>query len=265
MHEILRHLPAGSRVLDLGCNEGSFAEASTSATVVRIDRETPTRPGDHRRFVQCDAGKLPFADHSFAAVVSNHSLEHFEDLAGTLAEISRIVKADGAVFVSVPDASTITDKLYRWLARGGGHVNAFTSAEKTAAAIAAGTGLRHVGTRVLYSSLSFLNRRNVTGWPPKRLLLLGAGAEWTLFLYEWVSRKLDRWFGTRTGIYGWAFYFGRVGEPVDVASWINVCIRCGSGHPSSKLQPRRNALGVRCYRCPFCGARNPFAEDGAAL
>src|SRR4029077_8355318 len=129
------------------------------------------------RFVQSDAAKLPFADQTFDAVISNHSLEHFDDLVGSLREIGRVISPTGSLFVAVPDASTLTDKLYRWLGRGGGHVNAFTSADKTAALIEQTTAMPHAATKILCSSLSFLNRRNAPRPVPRRLWLLGGGYE----------------------------------------------------------------------------------------
>src|SRR5690242_18054825 len=122
MYEILRNLRAGSWVLDLGCDEGSFPEEATSATVVRVDRDAPKKGAGGPRFIQSDAAKLPFANQTFAAVISNHSLEHFDALAGALREIGRVIQPGGSLYVAVPDASTWTDKLYRWLGRGGGHV-----------------------------------------------------------------------------------------------------------------------------------------------
>lgn len=264
MHEILKHLPANSRVLDLGCAAGSFPRNATSAEVVRLDLAGVKHRPDGALYVQADAASLPFKDHSFAAVISNHSLEHFEDLAGVLSELGRIICPGGALFVAVPDASTFTDKLYRWAAKGGGHVNAFTSPTQTAAAIERTTGLPHVATRLLCSSLSFLNRHNAPH-PPRRLLLLGAGYEWTLFLYCLLSRRLDRKLRTRTSIYGWAFYFGSIPERMESQLWVNVCIRCGSGHSAASLAGQglvgRGVFGLRVFRCPVCGVANPFAPD----
>ncbi|HWF07439.1 MAG TPA: class I SAM-dependent methyltransferase [Bryobacteraceae bacterium] len=258
MHEILKNLTSDALVLDLGCNEGSFSADATAARVVRTDRDYLRG----RNFVQADAAHLPFSDGTFAAIVSNHSLEHFDDLAGAFREIRRIAAPGGALFVAVPDASTLTDEVYRWLARGGGHVNRFTSASETAGAIESATGLHHVATRILYSSLSFLNRRNSPRPAPRRLLLLGGGYEWSLFVYAWLSRRLDRWLKTRTSVYGWAFYFGRVTEPIDTEAWVNVCIRCGSGHAAHVLATRFragwNLPGLRAWRCPACGAVNPL-------
>lgn len=251
MHEILRKLPAGSRVLDLGSAAGSFPLDTTRAQVVRVDREASAAG-----CIQADAACLPLADHSFAAVICNHSLEHFDDLAGALAEIRRVIAPGGALFVAVPDASTVTDRLYRWLARGGGHVNAFTSATETAAHIARAARLPHVATRTLCSSLSFLHRRNSPRPIPKRLLLLGGGSEKSLFYYVWLSRRIDRWFGTRTAVYGWAFWFGSIAEPIDTTTWPNVCIRCGAGFPAESLSPR--GWIIRTWKCPKCDVANAF-------
>jgi SAM-dependent methyltransferase len=265
MYELLRNLRPDSRALDVGCDEGSFPQSATSATIIRIDRDLPQRREETVHFVQCDAASLPFLSETFALVISNHSLEHIVNFAGALREIGRVVRADGSLFVAVPDASTLTDKLYRWLASGGGHVNAFTSPVELAAQIERATGLPHVGTKVLYGSLSFLNRCHARGRRPRRLLLLGAGYEWSLFLYGWLSRRLDRLCKTRTSVYGWALYFGTVAGPIDTTTWVNVCMRCGSGSPAAFLIKeglvRHSFLGVRVYRCPHCGATNPFADD----
>ena len=265
MHEILRNLPSGSLVLDLGCARGSFQADATAARIVRLDRATPESRPDGP-FIQADARELPFADRTFAAIISNHSLEHIEGLDNALGEMGRVLAKDACLFVSVPDASTVTDKLYRWLASGGGHVNAFTSPNNLAEKIERATGLRLIAVRTLYSSLSFLNRRNSPRPRPRRLLLLGDGREWSLFLYTWLSRPIDRMFKLRSSVYGWAFYFGNITVRVDTEEMTNVCIRCGSGCPASYLRQsllvRATIFGIRVYRCPFCGAVNPFSDRG---
>jgi hypothetical protein len=217
-------------------------------------------------FVQGDGATLPFRSGLFAAVISNHSLEHVERLDDVLREIGRVLRPDGALYVAVPDVSTQTDRLYRWLARGGGHVNAFRSPIALAAKVEKATGLPHVATRVLCSSLSFLNRRNAP--QPRRALAIGGGCEWTVFLYAWLSRRLDRFVGTRSSVYGWALYFGNISEPVGAETWLNVCIGCGAGHSALSLQQgnavRHGVPGMRVFRCPACQTINPFADDAWA-
>jgi SAM-dependent methyltransferase len=257
--ELLRDLLRGDKVLDLGCAGGSFDSADKPFQVVRIDLDRETLPRSNA--VQADAAKLPFSDGSFDVVVSNHSLEHFTDLDGALKEVGRVLKANGSLYVAVPDAGTISDWLYRWLARGGGHVNPFRSATDLSVKIERSTGLPHIATRTLCASLSCLNRANRKARAPRRLILLGGGRQISLHFLNGGFRVLDRLFGTRLSVYGWALYFGSVRAPIDTHTWINVCVRCGSGHPSEKLKRARKLMLFSTYRCPSCGTTNLFADD----
>lgn len=265
MHELLHSLSAGSVVLDIGCGRGSFETMGSSFTVVRADLAGPAQKDPN--FVQADAAKLPFADRSFDLIVSSHSLEHFEELSEALHEIARVVKPSGSLYVAVPDATTVSDRLYRWLARGGGHVNPFSSASDLASTITRCTGLRLVATRTLCTSLACLNRCNRRGWAPRRLLLFGGGTQASLLLITYVLRLVDRLFGSRYSVYGWAFYFGAVDVQVDRTTWTNVCVRCGAAHPSSWLlrerMVRTNLLILPTYRCPGCRALNLFTDDSS--
>jgi SAM-dependent methyltransferase len=248
MHELLAALPAGARVLDLGARSGSFDTSRRDIHVVRLDLEIQTRrrPGS---YVAGDAARMPFGDNSFDLVVSNHSLEHFLELEATVREIGRVARAGGALFVAVPDAGTLADRIYRWMGRGGGHVNAFRSPEQVIALIERLTGLKHRGTRVLISSFSFLNARNIEGRRQKKLALFGFGDERFVAVWAWLLRGADRFLGTRLSHYGWSFWFGSAG-PAAEETWVNVCVRCGSGHPAGSLP------GTFVYRCPACGGWN---------
>ena len=190
MHEILANLPAHALVLDLGSAKGSFTPTTTQASVIRLDRDFPAAVHGGN-LVQADAARLPFPDASIHAIIANHSLEHFEDLNACLHEIRRVIHPDGALYIAVPDASTVTDRLYRWLAGGGGHVNPFTDPEQVAALIEQATGLKHAATTTLCSSLSFLHHRNSPRPRPRRLHLLGNGSTASLLLYTWLSRRID--------------------------------------------------------------------------
>lgn len=254
-------------MLDLGCGGGSFGSADSPFVVIRVDLE----PGASRpaNLAQADAAKLPFGAASFDAIISNHSLEHFDNADGALEEVGRVLKPSGSLYIAVPDASTITDKIYRWVARGGGHVNPFVSDQELVARIERITGFRHAGTRTLCTSLVFLNRMNLATkplkrWRQKRLLMVGGGSEFSLWMLNYLWRMCDRFFGTRLSVYGWAFYFGALHEPFDGHVWTNVCIRCGSGASSHWLlrekKVRRRWL-ITGYRCPACGTRNLFTDD----
>ncbi len=270
MHEILENFGPGLRVLDLGSGPGSFdvdLDASFDANsvpfiAIRADLDFPSTPASN--FAQADAARLPFADRTFDAVISNHSLEHFHDFAGSLAEIGRVLKPTGALYIAVPDASTFCDRFYRWLTRGGGHVNAFTSAEELAATVERATGLPLVNSRILLASLSYLHPANLGATSPRRVLLAGRGGPVLLHLYTYFARLSDRVFGTRFSVYGWALYFGCFPVPIETEVWSNVCIRCGSGTQSHWLRYRNlvhKRLFWRVYHCPACGTSNLFFDD----
>src|SRR5712692_2018237 len=179
MHEILRHLPEGARVLDVGSRSGSFDAAMYPVRTIRVDLDVPVGTIT-TNFVRADAAGLPFASASFDAIVANHSLEHFEGLDASLRELDRVVKPAVSIYIAVPDSSTMEDRLYRWLASVGGHVNTFSSAGELTALVEQHTGMQLSAKRSLLTSLSFLNRKNRTGKAPRKLILLGGGREGVL-------------------------------------------------------------------------------------
>jgi hypothetical protein len=187
------------------------------------------------------------------------------DLPGALNEIGRVVKSNGRLFVAVPDATTISDRLYRWLARGGGHVNPFSSASDLATKITRATGLRLVATRTLCTSLSYLNRCNRRMRAPRRLLLLGGGTQISLHVIGYLLRLADRLLKNRASVYGWALYFGGGNAQIDSTAWTNICVRRGAAHPSSWLLHNGMLSKSWCifatYRCPACRAQNLFTDD----
>ena len=265
MHEILEQLPRGARVLDLGCREGSFPDGAYDVLAIRVDLTLPkTMTG---LFVQADAIQLPFRSQTFDAVILNHSVEHFVNLKPALQEIGRVTKRDGAACVTVPDATTFTDRLYRKVFRScGGHVNLFDSATDLEKTLAWYLGLSHIATRTLYSSLSFLNRRNTRGPVNRKQMRFRGMPEPLLAVTVAGTRIFDRWFGTRTSIYGWAFYFGNIKDPVDVQPSSNVCIRCGQAYPAHELQAAarvKKGLLLRSYTCQNCSATNYFFRDSS--
>jgi SAM-dependent methyltransferase len=246
--DLLLHLPPNARVLDLGARTGSFRSPRPDLRIVRLDLEIPhTRP--EGTYVSGDAANLPFDTASFDAVVSNHSLEHFDELESAVREIGRVLKPSGALYIAVPDATTFTDRIYRWLGRGGGHVNAFRDPADIITLVERVAGVPHRATLPLISSLCFLNRNNFTTRPPRKIALFAFGNEHFLAVLIWTLKSIDRRLGTRLGHYGWAFWFGSAVPPKQEIWW-NVCVRCGSGHPDTVLPH------TRTYTCPQCGGWN---------
>jgi SAM-dependent methyltransferase len=267
MIHLLTRLPAGARVLDLGAASGSFPNPRPDLCVVRLDLEFAS-VGISGCLVRADAARLPFADHAFDLVVSSHSLEHFVALDAVLREIGRVAKPGAGLYVAVPDAGTFTDRIYRWIGRGGGHVNAFRHPAEVIALVERFTGLAHRSTRDLYASLTFLNSHNSRGWPRRKIYLFANGDERFLAVLLWTLRTVDRVFATGLSRYGWEFHFGAA-HPVEASQpWVNVCVRCGAGHSADYLREsatRWRKFGpIESYRCPACGGFNLFSAERRA-
>jgi SAM-dependent methyltransferase len=104
----LASLPLVEPVLDVGCGDGLFAERTfIERLAVGVDRNPAELAlarsrGRYRSLTAADAARLPFHDGAFASVISNSVLEHLADLPATLAEIRRVLRADGRLWFSVP-------------------------------------------------------------------------------------------------------------------------------------------------------------------
>lgn len=97
--------------LDLGCHHGLLGRALRDqrgiATVVSADAAPAMlRHADGLR-VGTDEETLPFRDGAFDLVVSGLSLQHVDDLPGTLAQVRRILKPDGLLLASLLGGATL--------------------------------------------------------------------------------------------------------------------------------------------------------------
>ncbi len=100
--------PLETPVLDLGCGDGHFASMAFRAPLFAgfdLDelsvREAATR-GVYHHLLVSSAPAMPFAEASFATVVSNCVVEHIPDLEGTLAEVHRVLRPGGRFLFGVP-------------------------------------------------------------------------------------------------------------------------------------------------------------------
>jgi 2-polyprenyl-3-methyl-5-hydroxy-6-metoxy-1,4-benzoquinol methylase len=117
---LLAHVPAGTRVLDVGCGEGGFAAAlaRAEAEVVGIDvaaeplrRARLRHPQLDLRQVQAE-GAWPLQDASFDAVWAGEVIEHVADTAGWLSELRRVLRSGGELLLSTPDHGRL--QMLRW-------------------------------------------------------------------------------------------------------------------------------------------------------
>jgi SAM-dependent methyltransferase len=98
-------LPAG-RVLDLGCGVGHSFELLAPRETVGLDLDPAALAGQARETVAGDMRDMPFADASFAALLSVQSLEHVPDPELVLAEARRVLQPAGVAIFVTPNRLT---------------------------------------------------------------------------------------------------------------------------------------------------------------
>lgn len=107
---LARRLPAGARLVELGCGTGDLlhalacrglavrgVELSPSAVAVARARGLEVTCGDYTKHGAMDASQ--------DAVLASHVLEHVIDPAGFLGEVRRLLKPGGLAFVNTPLAA----------------------------------------------------------------------------------------------------------------------------------------------------------------
>jgi ubiquinone/menaquinone biosynthesis C-methylase UbiE len=123
-------LPAGCRVLDVGCGSGPVARRiagrNPQVEVVGVDRspgqiERAVRRGvgtPNLRFERGDAMALAFPDGAFDIVLSVASIKYWPDAARGLSEMARVCREGGTVWINELDAdcteAETTDFVARW-------------------------------------------------------------------------------------------------------------------------------------------------------
>lgn len=248
MDNVLATFNESQIAVDLGCGAGSFNYLAYRCRIIGIDVTLDVsalrHSGDRIQYVRSTSNYIPLAGESADAVICNHTLEHFENYEQTLTEIGRILKPDGFLWISAPNGFGLDDALYRGLFAGGGHVNRFRF-ESLVNAVQEATGLSLLQHNFLYSGFVYLTKRN----HPYAVLMLNAG-----------TRMVDRLLGTRLGLYGWGFIFGRsLKDVTPLPSFFNVCCNCGAGDGLALLETSgkiRRRFGFRFYSCPHCQHSN---------
>ena len=143
--QLARHIPPGSRVLDVGCASGNLSgllirERGCSVVGVEKDPEAAaaaTAKGLDTRVLDLDAEPLTdkLGEARFDRVILADVLEHLTAPERVLAEASALLRPRGAILVSIPNISHIDVVLAlvhdRWDYRDSGlldrtHIHFFT-------------------------------------------------------------------------------------------------------------------------------------------
>lgn len=103
----LNLLPKNGIILDLGCGDGAYTkEIIDNIIIVGADIDykiLPKIPIPNSFFVNVNAEKLPFKDSKFDNVLCVDVIEHAENDKKIINEISRVIKKDGHLVISIPN------------------------------------------------------------------------------------------------------------------------------------------------------------------
>ncbi|TFF89660.1 MAG: class I SAM-dependent methyltransferase [Promethearchaeota archaeon] len=110
----LKELESEGTILDLGCGSGNLliklAKKFPKSTLIGVDTSSEmlekARKRAGRKGLNAEielkvgaANNIPFPDNSIDIIVSSFSLHHWEDPAGCLKEVYRVLKKDGSLLI----------------------------------------------------------------------------------------------------------------------------------------------------------------------
>ena len=243
IEEILDQLDDTSTVLDGGCGTGSFDYKNHEIRIVGVDINFPENDQKiddlkslgNVSFIRADCMYLPFKPKAFDALIYNNTLEHFSNIESCISEADRTSKTDCYLYVAIPDGSSFDDRLYRFLYKGGGHVNQFTF-DSFRKMISDFSDFKLNSFGELYSGFTYLTppkeaHKHLKNVPLRFFLYLSLNANEILQrTLIWITRTFDKVFRTNIKLYGYILLFSKKEkEIVERKGFINTCRKCGSG------------------------------------
>jgi SAM-dependent methyltransferase len=104
LHQNIRALAplVHGRVLDVGCGHKPYKSLFNFSDYIGLEIDSPENRKNKKADFFYDGRVMPFADGSFDTIVANQVLEHVFTPAEFIAELSRILRTDGGLLLSVP-------------------------------------------------------------------------------------------------------------------------------------------------------------------
>ena len=112
---IKEHIGRGKKVLDVGCGDGYVSSVLVGDNeVFGLDISESAVKEARKKGIKAFVSNLdgiPFPDKSFDAVLALDILEHLFDPVFVLREVKRVLKDDGILLISVPNAANIYSRM----------------------------------------------------------------------------------------------------------------------------------------------------------
>lgn len=115
---IVRHVPAGARVLDIGCGMGEVLAKCPQYERLGVDIVAEFLPIARENGVDAIEGEieaLPFPDEDFDAVLVLDILEHVLDLNAAVREALRVLRPGGHLVMRSPDSQDMSGYVDYWV------------------------------------------------------------------------------------------------------------------------------------------------------
>ena len=105
-------------ILDIGCGWGEFAEAfgekiDMGIDIAPRDLYTAAKNGMYKNLTLADARDLPFADNTYATIISISTFEHIHNVKKLLKEAYRVLKPNGILAITMETEEVDKNTFYR--------------------------------------------------------------------------------------------------------------------------------------------------------
>ena len=103
---------AGTRLLDAGAGDGPYRSLFSHCEYVTSDWSNSPHPGAREADIVSPLDRLPVEDGAFGAVLCTQVLEHVEHPALVLAELFRVLRPGGALWLTAPMVGELHEEPY---------------------------------------------------------------------------------------------------------------------------------------------------------
>ncbi len=157
-------LKEGANFLDIGCgtgwavhlaaesvsNNGTFYGVDLSSKMVEKAKEN-FRGRENFHFVQADSGSIPLDSDFFDVVICTNSFHHYLHPEKVMAEINRLLKSGGKVYILDPTADTWFGKIFDWMGRITEHAHVKMYSTEEFRNMFTDSGFKYIRTEVVRS------------------------------------------------------------------------------------------------------------------